>query len=130
MNTNKMFEEDDWKQRLAGFLHSQRFAFYGSIRGLSLEQILKDMEGDFHLVAIAENSGCEGCYCEVARVEGGKAYRYAHCKYFGGEIDGYEGDTDTAEAAAYTINQFFPHAALVHLLPSYPPNDDLAKVTA
>lgn len=120
MNTNKMFEEKNWREDLAELLSSLQFAFYGSILGMNKSQIIEDLKGDFHLVAIAEDSGCEGCYCEVARVEGSKAYRYCFNKYFGGELGDDMNDRQTAAEAARRINEFFPHAALVHTLPNYP----------
>jgi hypothetical protein len=118
--------DENWREQLADIL-IKNFCFYGAVgRGKTRGEVLEELQStDFHLVARAEYSGCEGCYCEVARVET-EVYRYAFCKYFGGEIDeNVTGDYDTAHLLAERINAFFPGADLVHSLSNYPQKGEI-----
>lgn len=70
-----------------------RYGDWLSARPISLEDLRKANAATGDYWANAENSGSEGCYCEVAcwnkvmrRYE-----RFAFCKFFGGELDNYGG---------------------------------------
>ncbi len=86
------------------------FSLYGGespSRGLTLDELhALATAGD--IWAHAENSGCEGCYVEVARYNAKKNTweRFACEKFFGGE-DGLEpeGCVDTATRVAALINK-------------------------
>jgi hypothetical protein len=109
-------------------------------RGLSLEQLL-EIAKDGSILARAEDSGCEGCYIEVARWKQGKDchsgnwYRFAFEKVFGGEDmtleeqDAAHDRSDrallsshaTAERIAAKINEVSGNArvALIHRFPTW-----------
>ena len=71
------------------------------------------------LWARAEDSGCEGCYCEVARwdKENRRWSRYAFEKYFGDE---HHTGWQLANAAAGAINGGREDdLVLIHSMPNY-----------
>jgi hypothetical protein len=62
------------------------FAQYGKLGfgSLSIDDLLK-----LNCIARTEDSGSEGCYCEIARwnIKEKKFQRFAFCKFLGGEIE-------------------------------------------
>ncbi len=100
------------------------FNFYGgSSRAWSLKDMLAESAKGM-LLARAEQSGCEGCYIEVAKWNetAKKWQRYAFEKVFGGE-DGKEPETATAtaERIAKEINAAgnVEHGSFIHGLENY-----------
>ncbi len=81
-----------------------RFCIYGSGK---LEHItLDELKQDSDIQAEAVESGCEGTYVEIAKWchEKNKWFRYAFCKFLGGE-DGTDRDgKEIAEDIALQIN--------------------------
>lgn len=104
------------------------FALYGEVwNGVSFEELLEQAKQDGMLLARAEESGCEGCYVEVARWNDGARQwqRYAFLKCFGGE-DGIDdgGACETAERIAASINDAAGrprYPSLIHNMPNYTP---------
>jgi hypothetical protein len=102
----------------------------GLQRGLPFDELLA-MAKDGSIMARAENSGCEGCYVEVARwsEKEQRWERYCFNKVFGGEdlrlehqTAGYEvGAEATAERIAARINLASGNAymPLIHRLPNW-----------
>jgi hypothetical protein len=103
-----------------------RFAAYGSEvigEGHTLAQLIEFQKSEGTLFARAENSGCEGCYCEVARwnLKTHRWERFAFLKCFGGEwVDGITSASKTAAKFAEAINSA-GHCGLsiVHVMPEY-----------
>lgn len=113
-----------------------RFARYGLGRDLLMSEMIKGVQDagpDHGLVARAENSGCEGCYIEVARwnPSANQWQRYAFLKVFGGEDlnpefeDENGGQDEGSEATAIRIashiNASFDgdEARFIHTFPDW-----------
>lgn len=105
-------------------MHFSRYFNETPVQSISLRALLDGVVcGD--LMARAEESGCEGCYIEVARWNDKlrQWQRFAFEKVFGGEEGGQDGESarDAAIRIANRINQahgvdFVP---LIHTLPSW-----------
>jgi hypothetical protein len=86
--------------------------------------------GDF--LARAENSGCEGCYTEVARWSHRRKRweRFCFAKFLGGEDQTLESPRELATRHAAAINAAANtdqiNLALIHRMPNTPENE-LAK---
>ncbi len=97
---------------------------------ITMEQLC-ELASKGEVFARAENSGCEGCYVEVARwnQEANEWQRFCFEKVFGGEdlkLDQQIGDDacgaeSTAERIANRINAIsrHSHVALVHHFPTW-----------
>ena len=119
---------------------STRFAAYSDImgEGFTLAELVEFQAREGTLFANAENSGSEGCYCEVARwnMESQRFERFAFLKCFGGEYRGEKnsnrGDsvlkaTETAARFAAAINSATDrNLCIVHLMPAYSGDRSLA----
>lgn len=110
------------------------YSLYGTagMRAATIDQLKAENKESGLLFARAENSGCEGCYVEVAKwnEERRRWERYAFEKYFGGEhpddtdaagVYGYAADTaqrfaDDINAAA---NPHGENVSFIHSLPDY-----------
>ena len=104
-----------------------RLSLYGSgMRGIPLDKLLEFQRETDLLTARAEDSGCEGCYVEVAiwNSECKHYERLCFAKVFGGEHPG-QPDADavaTAEAFASAINAAGfcgTHPPIIHRMPDY-----------
>jgi hypothetical protein len=102
------------------------FSIYGGAFGtLSFEELLADGRKSQLLLARAEESGSEGCYCEVAKwsFDRNRWERYCFAKFLGGEgVESEEGLTprELADRYAAAINATGGWAmALIHNLPTY-----------
>lgn len=101
----------------------------GPMGSITLDELKAENAKTGLLLARAENSGCEGCYVEVAKwnTETDRWERYAFEKYFGGEHPS-EVDDDrvscftTAEKFAAEINNANrggEYNSLIHAMPTY-----------
>lgn len=86
-------------------------------------------------LARAENSGCEGCYVEIARWSYDRLHweRFAFMKFLGGE------DRDREDWAVDVLAEFYTdeinnaagpgqrHLALIHKLPDWKPDKPIRK---
>jgi hypothetical protein len=88
-------------------LQSQRFSLYGShlrkcLKSLTWKQLIR-IPG---LFARAEDSGCEGCYVEIAKWNRhtGRYERFAFDKFFGGELWQDASAETTAARVATMVN--------------------------
>ena len=104
-----------------------RFGVYGQaeLGGLSYSELLYLQDVEHSLHATAENSGCEGFYCEVARWDYNEErwYRYAFIKFFDG--DDPAGVMTAQQMAQWTADKL--NAAkgnlcpkMIHNLPDWP----------
>jgi hypothetical protein len=101
---------------------TERFSLYGEVwNGIDYPALLEQAK-ETGLLARAEDSGCEGCYVEVARWndDARQWQRYAFLKCFGGE-DGIDGSSrETADRIAAAINApAGRYASLIHNMPNY-----------
>jgi hypothetical protein len=96
------------------------FSKYGGAESISLKEFHEIPAGD--LWARAEQSGCEGCYCEIARWsnKNHRWERFAFAKFFGGEHPEAPeaGSIETAALYARDINRG-EIATVIHGLPNY-----------
>jgi len=106
-------------------LHSENHPFLG---GITLEALLDEQKKDGIYWAHAEDSGCESCYCEVARWsdERGRWERFACLKAYYYRLPELPdaSDEETAGAIADQINAlayWHGRANIVHRMPSYQP---------
>lgn len=101
----------------------------GRMASITLDELKAENAKTGLLLARAENSGCEGCYVEVAKWndETNRWERYAFEKYFGGEHPSEVDDArvscvTTAEKFAAEINnanRAGEYNSLIHTLPTY-----------
>lgn len=110
-----------------------RFCAYGSEvlgEGHTLAQLIEFQKSEGSLFARAENSGSEGCYCEVARwnLKTHRFERFAFLKCFGGEwTDEITSAGETAAKFADAINNAGHHGlSVVHVMPQYSGDRSLA----
>ena len=103
-----------------------RFCAYGDVlgEGWTLAELVEYQKDSGTLFARAENSGCEGCYCEVARwnMTAHRFERFCFLKCFGGEwSEEIDSSRQTAAKFAEAINSAAGHAGLcvVHVMPQY-----------
>lgn len=102
-----------------------RFKIYGkSFESVTLGDLLAHQAENGDLWANAENSGCEGHYCEVARwnTNNHRFERFAFCKFFGGEMPrNRKADARaTAEKATALINATIrDRLSVVHVMPDF-----------
>lgn len=85
-------------------LHRLSFALYGSRRGKPMRHVTwKQLVRIPFLLARAEESGCEGCYVEIAKwnPHAGRYERFAFQKFFGGEL--WDGVNDRTVAARIAL---------------------------
>ena len=70
------------------YIEYLKFARYGGIEQITLHELIAMSAKDGMLVARAEDSGCEGTYCEVAiwNEKTRRFERYAFYKFLGGEF--------------------------------------------
>lgn len=102
-------------------------SMYGKgLRSVSLESLIELQRETQQLWAHAEESGCEGCYCEVSRWNDStrRWERFAFEKYFGGEHPD-KPDANCIETAQYVATLINAHgyivefSPIVHSMPSY-----------
>jgi hypothetical protein len=102
-----------------------RFTKYGfeGFSGISFEAILAQQKETGDLLARAEDSGSEGCYCEIA-IWNHATYRFerfAFEKFHGGEIEGKSAE-EIAEHCAAQVNAagyMGARSGLIHSLPNH-----------
>lgn len=113
-----------------------RYAYYGNSKmsGIEHEALCEHNREHGDLLARAENSGCEGCYVEVARWSEKRQRweRFCHIKFLGGE-DRTREDWPADRLArhyAVEINEAARPAQdmlpLIHNLPDRPENKRIA----
>ncbi len=94
---------------------------YGSapLTVITVQEVLDLPRGE--IWARAEDSGCEGCYCEVARLtETGFWRRFAFVKFFNGDLGDFNA-YDCAKMVARFINAHHQTEAypLIHKMTSW-----------
>lgn len=111
-----------------------RFSSYGDPIGATctLQDLIDQSRRDGMLYARAEDSGCEGCYCEVCiwNDEARRFERFAFVKLFGGEFEiatgECAGERESAEYCARLINEASTawnnaRLPIIHRMPTYEP---------
>lgn len=94
----------------------------GNGDSITLDELKQLQRETGSLFAHAENSGCEGCYVEVARYNNAANcwQRFAFLKCFGGEHASNE-DASAEETARLFAAEISPRAcdSFIHSLPNY-----------
>jgi hypothetical protein len=108
---------------MSRIIENQILTLYGHGHTITLEELLLLANMDRgSILARAEFSGSESCYCEVARwnYERSRWERYAFIKLMDVNIDGLRKDRDKAVAIADLINSFGGSTvSLIHNMPNY-----------